>query len=655
MGLVNGLSLDQVEKKWYPSENSPQGAWDHVAEEMLLLFAESGHPIFRSTTPLSRGQLKSKGKGKVSIHFSADPDTVDTIYRIILSVNQLSIYGAVAAICDEYESHQDSTEQPVILVGQSIVLGEIKAEVPVHDEEPREDQIILQQYIQQIESLSPENRLSKFCKEAGFMRVVEVGQYFVTRDAGEFQQTVACLEYTLPRDDKASQPKGWIRGNMRIGLVLEVTTSFQHFKYGIEIRIESVNQDDSHSWVRISYGTVKYVIDSVEDNTENLADPQEEQIPQTSTSSSKPTHFPKPIEDRTGELVAQEIVGKSQGKLSSSDRTGEPVKQEEKRVLRNHDRTGKLVEGSSHKVQEVGSLENRDDADKFNLAMDDENIDFNISVVPNAMVKRSQSISVHDLIQKIENHPQREALQNDLQQHRAFNPFSKESKDAIMAAGNTELCEIISVEPKLQCKACLKHWSAGIVYCTCGHLMEDDSAENKKYISSMLDLFSIPNFYIRKGRPHGHRYGKAPGCKEYHTANQLQRKCRKKKYDSIHDRFILDKTFRKAMIELGRSEKIILEMDQLASENHTHVATRAEIDVYRGNWWIRSNVVNFDTMPTRHQLDFKKALSTLYRLKKAEDEKQYAKWSQSSSSWWQWQTNWWESDYENSPQRWGDH
>ena len=109
------------------------------------------------------------------------------------------------------------------------------------------------------------------------------------------------------------------------------------------------------------------------------------------------------------------------------------------------------------------------------------------------------------------------------------------------------------------------------------------------------------------------------------------------------------------MIELGRSEKIIPEMDQLASENHTHVATRAEIDVYRGNWWIRSNVVNLDTMPTRHQPDFKKALSTLYRLKKAEDEKQYAKWSQSSSSWWQWQTNWWESDYENSPQRWGDH
>ena len=269
----------------YLSENSPQGAWANIAEQMSLEFAESGHLIFRATTPLSRGQLKSKGRVKWSLHFTADQHTVDTIYRI-LSANQLSVYGAVAAICEEFEDHQDRTGQPLILVGQSIVFGEFKAETPVHDEDPRNDQIIWQQYIQQIESLSPENRVSKFCKEAGFMRVVEVGQYFVTKDTGSLRQfrSVACREYTLPRDDRASQPKAWIQGNMRIGPVLEVTTSFQHFKYGIEIRIKSVNQDDSHSWVRISYGMVKYVTDSTEDNTENPADPQEEQIPQASTS-----------------------------------------------------------------------------------------------------------------------------------------------------------------------------------------------------------------------------------------------------------------------------------------------------------------------------------------------------------------------------------
>ena len=116
------------EKKWYSSENSPQGAWDNIAEQMLLEFAESGHPIFRASTPLSRGKLKSKKRGKLFIHFAADQDTIDTIYRIILSVNQLSIHGAVAAVCEEFVDHQDRTGQSEILMGQSIVLDEIKAE-----------------------------------------------------------------------------------------------------------------------------------------------------------------------------------------------------------------------------------------------------------------------------------------------------------------------------------------------------------------------------------------------------------------------------------------------------------------------------------------------------------------------------------------------
>ena len=84
------------EKKWYSmEENSPQGIWDHIADEMLLEFAESGRPIFRATTPLSRGSLKSKGHGKLSIHFAADQNTIETIFRIIVFANQLNHYGAV--------------------------------------------------------------------------------------------------------------------------------------------------------------------------------------------------------------------------------------------------------------------------------------------------------------------------------------------------------------------------------------------------------------------------------------------------------------------------------------------------------------------------------------------------------------------------------
>ena len=108
------------EKKWYSGEeNSPQGAWDHIADEMLLEFAESGHPIFRATTPLSRGILKNKGHGKLSIHCTADQETIETIFRIIVFANQLSLYGAVANMCEECESMHDRSGQPDVLMGQS--------------------------------------------------------------------------------------------------------------------------------------------------------------------------------------------------------------------------------------------------------------------------------------------------------------------------------------------------------------------------------------------------------------------------------------------------------------------------------------------------------------------------------------------------------
>ena len=126
----------------------------------------------------------------------------------------------------------------------------------------------------------------------------------------------------------------------------------------------------------------------------------------------------KPVE-RENTSCSREIVGKCLlEELDPSDRTGKPVKCEDSRVMQAHDRTGIPVESRTQTVQEVGSLEHRDtassNANKFNLAIDEENIDFNISGAPNAMVIRSHGINVHNLIQLIEKHPQRKALQSDL-------------------------------------------------------------------------------------------------------------------------------------------------------------------------------------------------------------------------------------------------
>ena len=105
------------------------------------------------------------------------------------------------------------------------------------------------------------------CIGARFLKTVEARQYFMTEDTEEFSrftEPVACREYILPQDEKSTDTKGWIRKNTKIGPVLEVTNSYLQGKYGVEIRIESVNKDNSHSWVRISHGLNKLVTDLID-------------------------------------------------------------------------------------------------------------------------------------------------------------------------------------------------------------------------------------------------------------------------------------------------------------------------------------------------------------------------------------------------------
>ena len=141
------------EKKWYSmEENSPQGIWDHIAEKMLL-------------EPLSRCKLKSKGHGKLSIQFAADQETIETIFRIIFFANQLSLDGAIANMCEEFESPHDRS-------GQSIVLSEIKAEIPLENDDPTYHNFPLQRYEERIKSLSHTDRISKFCMDAQYSYVL---------------------------------------------------------------------------------------------------------------------------------------------------------------------------------------------------------------------------------------------------------------------------------------------------------------------------------------------------------------------------------------------------------------------------------------------------------------------------------------------------
>ena len=95
------------EEKWYGSPNHAQtGQWNCTAAKMVQRFKETGHPLFKSISALSRGILKQKN-GKSSFHFNGDSMNTELLFQSIHSVNQLSAYGAVANWCCHFGSSEE--------------------------------------------------------------------------------------------------------------------------------------------------------------------------------------------------------------------------------------------------------------------------------------------------------------------------------------------------------------------------------------------------------------------------------------------------------------------------------------------------------------------------------------------------------------------
>ena len=114
--------------------------------------------------------------------------------------------------------------------------------------------------------------------------------------------------------------------------------------------------------------------------------------------------------------------------------------------------------------------------------------------MPHAAVKQAENFLVFELVKKIESHPHREALQADLQQNNAYNPFSDESEAMIREMGNVELFELCETILKVQCSECLLYLNQGIVYCTCGHLLKESEA------SQLFRQMAIGRFLNRELR-----------------------------------------------------------------------------------------------------------------------------------------------------------
>ena len=120
---------------------------------MMTKFGESGHPVFRATSPTVPRTLRSKGGGKLLI--------------------QLSTYGAVSDLCEEYKTCQ-------VRAGYLYWQGRLLTKTPTPSIDDPEQEDLLQKYQERMKRLSQQNRVIKICTDAGFLTTVGVGQYFMT-------------------------------------------------------------------------------------------------------------------------------------------------------------------------------------------------------------------------------------------------------------------------------------------------------------------------------------------------------------------------------------------------------------------------------------------------------------------------------------------
>ena len=230
---------------------------------MVERFKDTGHPVFRSIGAFSCEILKKKN-GRDTIHFNTDASNTELLFRIIHSVNQLSIYGAVSNWCEQFgrteeekgqEKQKESVTKDVLTCVKS---QEVKLLVSLQNK-----------YLEPVcgKTIRTSNHWPRQFDSQGFANShrsaqVSAGMNSKTRpdeDDGFGQIIPYCREYILSRAHPQSRIFAALPGGTIIGPVIEVQIVKIIDHCGFEIAVPSPNDRERTFYVMISRGKSRFV------------------------------------------------------------------------------------------------------------------------------------------------------------------------------------------------------------------------------------------------------------------------------------------------------------------------------------------------------------------------------------------------------------
>ena len=136
----------------------------------------------------------------------------------------------------------------------------MKTDIPLNDDPAQED--LLRRYWDRVEKFSQQDRVSKFCSDAGFLTTVEVGQYSWSKTLKNWhslQNHWLVLSTLCPEMKKHHNRKDGFEWTPR----LDPNWKLQPvaYKVNMEWKLEWVYEQgqNSYSWIRISHGLNKLV------------------------------------------------------------------------------------------------------------------------------------------------------------------------------------------------------------------------------------------------------------------------------------------------------------------------------------------------------------------------------------------------------------
>ena len=235
-------------------------------------------------------------------------------------------------------------------------------------------------------------------------------------------------------------------------------------------------------------------------------------------------------------------------------------------------------------------------------------VDHRIAGVPLSAVEPQNTTrenKVKRLIEKFENHKNKNSLIQDLIQTEKINKFSKESQDLI----DIEIFELCENSSKQQCPDCGAYWEMGRIYCSCGRNMKSTRSPTE-FEQNNRDVTSIPGYVIKKNHSRGAKHGASERQKMYFQAKQMPMKARQGKHGghpTILSRWYACDEYRKSLSDIGWREHHIILYDRIALEKHIYTATRAERIQIANNWILTAKSEGGTQLPLNQRPDFAQA------------------------------------------------